>query len=78
MWKTGSAMSIQMSPLHDSLIVRRWGAAERIRSSHLSLFEENTMSDKKKLQEKLKNDVELAQVKLAEFKANIKSVAGSV
>lgn len=31
------------------------------------LFEENTMSDKEILQEKLKNDVELTLVKPAEF-----------
>lgn len=36
------------------------------------------MSDKEILQEKLKNDVEQAQIKLAEFKAKIKSVAGGV
>lgn len=34
------------------------------------------MSDIKILQKKLENDVELAQAKLAEFKAKIKSVAG--
>lgn len=36
------------------------------------------MSDKKLLQKKLENDVELAQVKLAEFKAKVKSTAIAV
>lgn len=36
------------------------------------------MSNKKMLQEKLEKDVELAQTKLAEFKAKINSVAGGV